>query len=91
MKFKYNIYGRPFCFSACSFTKLCLTFLPARSLCAWDFPARILEWVDISFSRGSSPGIIKPTSPASSALAGGFFTTFHIKIYFWGLPWWCSG
>ena len=33
--------------------------------------ARILEWVAISFSGGSSlPG----TEPVSSALAGGFFT-----------------
>ena len=33
--------------------------------------ARILEWVDISFCRGSSqPGI----EPASPALGGGFFT-----------------
>ena len=36
--------------------------------------ARILEWVDIYFSRGSSHGI-KPMSPMSPALAGGFFTT----------------
>jgi len=34
--------------------------------------ARILDWVAISFSRGSSqPGI----EPASLALAGRFFTT----------------
>ena len=26
----------------------------ARLLCPWDFPGKILEWVDISFSRGSS-------------------------------------
>ena len=26
----------------------------ARLLCPWDFPGRILEWVGISFSRGSS-------------------------------------
>ena len=32
------------------------------------FQARILEWVSISYSRGSS----QPTSPA---LEGGFFTT----------------
>ena len=32
---------------------------------------RILEWIAISFSRGSSQPVIKPTS----ALAGGFFTT----------------
>jgi len=34
--------------------------------------ARILEWVAISFSRGSSQQRIKLTSPAS---AGRFFTT----------------
>ena len=33
----------------------------------------ILEWVAIPFSRGSS--LFKPTSLASPALAGGFFTT----------------
>ena len=32
----------------------------------------MLEWVAISFSRGSSPPRIEPKSPA---LAGGFFTT----------------
>ena len=26
----------------------------SRLLCPWDFPARILEWVTISYSRGSS-------------------------------------
>jgi len=35
--------------------------------------ARILEWVAISFSRGSSQPAVKPTSLASPALAGGFF------------------
>ena len=45
---------------------------PARLLCPWDFPARILEWVAISSSRGfPDPG----TQPTSIALAGGFFTT----------------
>ena len=28
---------------------------PTRLLCPWDLQARILEWVAISFSRGSSP------------------------------------
>ena len=28
--------------------------VPARLLCPWNFPGRILEWVAISFSRGSS-------------------------------------
>ena len=38
-------------------------------------PARILEWVVISFSRGSSLSRVEPESPASPSLAGGFFTT----------------
>ena len=37
--------------------------------------ARILEWVAISFSKGSSNPGIKPASLTSPALAGGFFTT----------------
>ena len=36
---------------------------------------RILEWVAIAFSRGSYWPRVEPSSPASSALAGGFFTT----------------
>jgi len=44
----------------------------ARLLCPWNFQARILEWIAISFSRGSSKLGIKPCSPA---LAGQFFTT----------------
>ena len=39
------------------------------------FQARILEWVVISFFTGSSNPGIKPASPVSPALAGGFFTT----------------
>ena len=37
--------------------------------------ARILEWVAISFSRGSSRSGIDTASSASPALEGGFFTT----------------
>ena len=37
--------------------------------------ATILEWVAMSSSRGSSHPGIKPTSPASPALASKFFTT----------------
>ena len=36
------------------------------------FQARMLEWVAISFSRGSSDPGLKPASPA---LGGEFFTT----------------
>ena len=40
------------------------------------FPERILEWVAISYTRGSFPNPgIEPKSPASPTLAGGFFTT----------------
>ena len=37
--------------------------------------ARILEWVVISYSRGSSDPGIKRESPSSPALAGRFLTT----------------
>ena len=37
--------------------------------------ARILEWVAISYSRDLPEPGIKPASPKSPALAGGFFTT----------------
>ena len=40
---------------------------PATFLCPWDFPARIVEWVAFSFSRGSSDRGIKPKSPALQA------------------------
>ena len=36
--------------------------------------ARILKWVAISSSKGSSNPGIKPTSSVSPELAGGFFT-----------------
>ena len=37
------------------------------------FPARILEWVVMPSSRGSSQPGDEPASPVSPALAGGFF------------------
>ena len=39
---------------------------------SWDSQAKILEWVAISFSRGSSQTRVEPKS---SVLAGRFFTT----------------
>ena len=36
--------------------------------------AGVLEWVGISFSRGSSDTVIETASSASPALAGGFLT-----------------
>ena len=47
---------------------------PARLLCPWDAQARILDWVAVPSSRGSSPGI-RPASFMSPALAGGLFAT----------------
>ena len=46
-----------------------------RLLCPWDLQARILEWIAIHASRGSSNLKIKPTSLMCPALAGRFFTT----------------
>ena len=39
------------------------------------FQARILEWGAISYSRDLPGPGIQPMSPASLALAGGFFNT----------------
>ena len=47
----------------------------ARLLCPWNFPARILEWVAISYSWGSSQAETEPASLAFPALAGRVFTT----------------
>ena len=43
------------------------------------FQARILEWVDISFSMDLSDPGMESSSPA---LAGGFFTTEPLGYYF---------
>ena len=48
--------------------------LPASSVHG-IFQARILEWVAMPSSRGSSHPGIEPTSPKSPASAAGFFTT----------------
>ena len=61
--------------------QLCLTFcnamdcsLPGSSVHGIS-QARKLEWVAISFSRGSSRPRNQPSSPVSPVLAGRFFTT----------------
>ena len=46
------------------------------------FQARILEWVDGFYSRGSFQPGIEPTSPVSPALAGRFFTTELPEAHF---------
>ena len=40
---------------------------PTRLLCPWDFQARILEWVAMPSSRGSSQLRVKPRSPTLQA------------------------
>ena len=49
---------------------------PARLLCPWDSPAKILEWVAMPSSRGSSlPRDRSHIYLQSPALAGGFFSS----------------
>ena len=48
-------------------------WIVAKLLCPWNFSARILEWVSISFSRGFTHPRTEIASPVSSALAGWFF------------------
>ena len=66
---------------ASSVTQSCLTLcdtmdcsLPGSSVHE-IFQVRILKWVAISYSRNLPDLRIEPTSPASTTLAGGFFTT----------------
>ena len=78
------------CLCECSAIQLCLTLhnfmdcsLPCSSIHG-NLQARILEWVAISSSRGSSDPGIEPTSIVSLALVGKFFVTEqpgkHIKF-----------
>ena len=67
---------------SCVCAQLCLTLLwplwtgtPPGSSVHGIFQARILEWVAISYSRDFPDLGLEPTSLASPALAGGFFTT----------------
>ena len=53
-----------------------MDYSPLGSSVHGNLKARLLEWVAISFSRGSSDPGIKPQSPASPALAGKFFFFF---------------
>ena len=43
----------------------CCGLQPSQLLCPWDSQARILEWVTMSFSRGSPNPGLTPDSPAS--------------------------
>ena len=48
---------------------------PQRSSVQGILQARVLQWVAVPSSRGSSQPGIKPASLTAPALAGGFFTT----------------
>ena len=63
--------------SLISHVQLCnhMDYSPPDSSVHGILQAEILEWVAISYSRGSSKSRIEPTSPLSLALAGRFFTT----------------
>ena len=66
----------------CVVTLSCLTLYdpkdcnPTRLLSPWDFLARILEWVAIPFSRGSSQSRDRTMV---SCTAGGFFTIWATR------------
>ena len=68
------------CAMPCVCAQSCLTLCdpmnssPPGSSVHEILQARILEWVAIPFSRGSSNPGIEPSFLASPALAGGFFT-----------------
>ena len=47
---------------------------PSRLLCPWDSPGRVLEWVAISLSRGSSWPRDRTHVSFVSCIAGRFFT-----------------
>ena len=77
MSFSWCLY-----YVLCSVAQLCPTLCdrrdcsPPGSSAHGLFQARILDWVAISSSRESSQlRKIQPVSPASPAMAGGFFTT----------------
>ena len=75
------------------------------SVCGWwffFFKARILEWVAISSSRGSSQPRDQTYLFCISCSAGGFFftaeppgkpesTRIHLRNSLLGIPWWSSG
>ena len=89
-----NVYVHLQCKLCVICAQLCHTFCnlmvcspPGSSVHAIS-QARILEWVAISSSRGSSQPGIKPTSPVSPVLAGRFFTTKPFPIVMYGCESW---
>ena len=72
-----------------SYEYVCLTLCdphglqPSRLLCPWDFQAKILEWVAISSSKGSSQPKDQHASLVSPALAGDSLPLCQMDIYWW--------
>ena len=67
------------CVCVCVHAQSCVTLCdlsPLGSSVHGISQARILEWVSITFSRGSADSRIKSSSPA---LAGGFFTSWATR------------
>ena len=60
-------------------------YSPAGSSVHGILHARILDWVVISFSRGSSDPGIEPVFLTAPALADGFFTTVTTWVDFPGV------
>ena len=62
--------------------QLCLTLCdpmdcsPPGSSCLWNSPGKILEWISIPFSRGSSQPRVESGSPA---LQADFFTVWATR------------
>ena len=55
---------------------------PARLFCSWNFPDKILEWVDSSFSRKSSdPGIKSASSACQADSKLSHLGSVHVRFY----------
>ena len=74
----FEAWRNPLNINGCLVAKMCLILLQPHGLCSLtgfsvkrNSQAKILEWVDISFSRGSSQPVMEHTSPT---LASEFFT-----------------
>ena len=80
--------------SVCSGAQSCLTlydlmdYSPQGSSLHGITQARTLEWVTIPSSGDLPDPGVKPTSPMSSALAGGFFTTEPPGKPLCHITWW---
>ena len=87
------IYDKPTTNVMCMNSQSCLTLhdprnsSPPGASVHGIFQLRPVEWVSISFSRGSSQPKVQTTSLASPALAASFFTSWamHSMVKVWKL------